>query len=303
MNYLPKEKRIIDYQYQNLLREILKKGIKEEKTQLVNKQEKQVGAISLFGSQPMIFNLSNGFPMITERDISSFWKAPIGEIFAFINGARTQKELGKFGCYWWKHWVTEKKCSKRGLETGDLGHGSYGAAFHDFPCVDGNTFNQFKHLVEQIKELPHLRTHLITPFIPQYIVRGTGKTQKVVVVPCHGLIHIRIIQNKLTLTMVQRSGDVPIGVPSNMIQYAALTLALAHITGYEPSQYVHTILDAHIYLDQIPLVEEILSRKPEIFPSVKITNPPKDIFSFRKENFVLSDYNPHPSIPDIPVAV
>ena len=303
MKYLPYEKRSFDYQYQNLLKEILKKGILEKKTQLVNKKEEQVGAISLFGSTSMKFRLSNGFPMITERDVSSFWKGPIGELFGFINGARTQTDLEEFGCHWWKSWVTEKKCSKRGLETGDLGPGSYGAAFHDFPTQNGANFNQFKHLVEQVKEFPHLRTHIITPFIPQYLVRGQGKTQRVVVVPCHGLILVRIINQKLILTMIQRSGDVPIGVPSNMIQYAALTLALAQITGFEAYEYVHTIIDAHIYLDQIPLVEELLKKRPRSFPSVKITPEIDDIFSFRKDDFSLSDYNPHPSISNIPVAI
>lgn len=300
--YLPYNKRRADNQYQNLLKEILEKGLREEKTQLVNKENKPVGAISLFGSKPMVFNLENGFPMITERSMASFWREPIGEIFAFINGAHTQRQLEEFGCHWWKAWVTEKKCSKRGLETGDLGPGSYGTAFHDFPTKEGQPFNQFQHLVEQIREFPHLRTHMITPFIPQYIVRGKDKTQKVVVVPCHGLIHVRIIDKKLTLTMVQRSGDVPIGVPSNMIQYAALTLALAHVTGYQPYQYVHTILDAHIYEDQVSLVKELISQRPKKFPTVRITNPPNNIFSFRKENFALWDYHPRPAISNIPVA-
>ncbi len=303
MKYLPYGERNLDYQYQNLLKEILEKGILETKTQLVNKENKQIGAISLFGSTPMRFRLSNGFPMITERDVSSFWRGPIGELSGFINGARTQKQLEKFGCHWWKSWVTEKKCSKRGLETGDLGPGSYGAAFHDFPTQNGVNFNQFKHLVEQIKEFPHLRTHIITPFIPQYLIRGKGKTQRVVVVPCHGLIQVRIVNDKLILTMVQRSGDVPIGVPSNMIQYAALTLVLAQVTGYEAYEYVHTIMDAHIYLDQISLVKKLIERRPFPFPSVKVNPKINNIFSFRKDDFSLSDYHSHPSIPNIPVAI
>jgi thymidylate synthase len=251
----------------------------------------------------MKFKLNNGFPVITERDISPFWGSPIGELFGFVNGARTQKQLEEFGCYWWKSWVTERKCSKRGLETGDLGPGSYGPAFHDFPTVDGGIFNQFEHLVQQIKEFPGLRTHIITPFIPQYLIRGEGKQQKVVVVPCHGLIQVRIINKKLFLTMVQRSGDVPIGVPSNMVQYAALTLALAQVTGFEAYEYIHTIVDAHIYLDQIPLVEKLIERKPHRFPSVHVDPTVKDIFSFRKEHFSLSEYQPHPSMIGIPVAI
>jgi len=297
-----KKERTPDYQYQNLLKQILKEGQKEEKGQMIDKNGKLVGCLSLHGSTPMKFRLDNGFPMITERNISSFWKFPIGELFGFINGARTQKELEEYGCTWWKPWVTEKKCSKRGLETGDLGPGSYGAAFHDFPMIDGETFNQFKNMIEQIQEQPHLKTHYITPFIPQYTVRGKGKTQKVVVVPCHGQIFVRIINNKLNLTMVQRSGDVPIGVPSNMIQYAALTLALAQATGYEAYEYVHTIIDAHIYLNQIPFVEEVISRKPFSLPKVQIKNE-KNFFNYRKDDFDLSEYQAHPPISNIPLAI
>lgn len=297
-----KEERIPDYQYQNLLREVLEKGKREKKGQMIGKDGKPAGCVSHHGSTSMIFRLNNGFPIITERDISSFWQKPIGELFGFINGVRTQKELEQFGCNWWKPWVTEKKCSKRGLETGDLGPGSYGAAFHDFPTVSGETFNQFKNMIEQIEEFPHLKTHFITPYIPQYTIRGTGKTQKVVVVPCHGLIFVRIINNKLTLTMVQRAGDVLIGVPSNMIQYAALTLALAQVTGYEAYEYVHTIIDAHIYLDQIPFVEKVLSRKPFPFPKVQCVNK-EDIFAYRKDDFSVSEYFAHPSIRNIPVAI
>jgi thymidylate synthase len=169
--------------------------------------------------------------------------------------------------------------------------------------IDGGAYNQFKNIVEQIKEKPHLRTHFITPWIPQYTIRGKGKQQKVVVAPCHGWIHIRIIDNKLTLHMIQRSGDVPVGVPSNMIQYGALTLALAQATNTIPYEYIHTISDAHIYVDQVPAVETLLKREPRKFPTMKINTAKKDIFDFRKEDFELSDYEPHPGIKAIPVAI
>lgn len=286
-----------DTQYRDLLRDILYRGI-------VSKTQQGPEALTLFGSRPMAFDLRNGFPMITDRDVSSFWRQPIGEICAFINGARTLKQLEDFGCRWWKSWATKEKCKKRGLEEGDLGPGSYGSAFHDFPMPDGNGFNQFKHLVEQIKEFPHLRTHRISPWIPYYTIRGKGKQQKVVVAPCHGDIFVRIIDDELYLTMVQRSGDVPVGVPSNMIQYAALTMMLAQVTGCKAKEYVHTIVDAHIYVDQIPYVREILVRgasKP--FPIMKINSSIDDIFAFRKEHFTLSDYNAYPAIKGIPVAI
>ena len=295
--YKPYRERTPDDQYKNVLKDILKNGVR-------SKSQQGTDALTLIGTTPMRFKLKNGFPMITERNIKSFWRQPIGEICAFINGVRTLKGLEEFGCNFWGPWGTKAKCEKRGLEVGDLGPGSYGAGFHDFPTTDGNSFNQFQHIVEQIKELPHLRTHLVSPWIPQYIGRGKNKQQKVIVAPCHGFVHIRIIEGKLSLHMFQRSGDVPVGVPSNMVQYAALTLMIAQITGYEPYQYVHTISDAHIYVDQIERVEEIIKRDSRPFPSVEIDTNVDDLFAFRKDHFtLLEDYNPHPSMTDIPVAI
>jgi len=301
----PYSERTPDNQYKNLLKEILEKGIR-------TKSQQGTDAITLMGATPMHYKFENGFPMITERNMSpkeserlpvTIWKQAIGEIFAFVNGARTLKEIEDFGCHWWEPWATEKKCSKRGLETGDLGPGSYGAAFHDFPTSEGPGYNQFKNIIEQIVELPHLRTHFITPWVPQYIIRGKGKQQKVTICPCHGWVHIRVIDNKLTLHMIQRSGDAPIGVPSNMVQYAALAMAIAHVTGTELYEFVHTISDAHIYVDQMPAVEKMLERESRPFPTMNINKDKKDIFEFRKEDFSLTDYDPHPGIKDVPVAI
>ncbi len=300
----PLEQRIPDEQYKTLLKTILEKGTRTPSQQGVD-------ALTLIGPAPMRFKLDNGFPIITERNMNpkpsenlpvTVWQQAIAEICAFINGARTVEELEKFGCFWWKSWATPEKCAKRGLAAGDLGPGSYGAAFHDFPTIDGGTFNQFKHIVEQIKEEPQLRTHFVSPWVPQYIGRGKGKQQKVVVAPCHGWVHIRIIDGKMTLHMIQRSADMPVGVPSNMIQYAALTLMLAHVTNTVPYEYVHSFSDAHIYIDQIPSVETMLARESRPFPTVTM-NTKDDLFAFRKEDFELFDYNPHPGIKGIPVAI
>nr|AIA14872.1 Thymidylate synthase [uncultured bacterium] len=298
MKYIDFAKRTPDSQYHDVLQSILDKGQWSDTRQGPR-------AKTLMGIQ-MHFNLANGFPVITDRSIKSFWQKPIGELCAFINGARTREQLAAFGCTWWDAWTTEEKTKKRGLEPGDIGPGSYGAAFHDFPTADGGTFDQFKHLVEQIKELPELRTHFITPWIPQYIVRGKGKQQKVTIAPCHGWVHVRIFGgDKLHLHMYQRSGDMPIGVPSNMIQYAALALMLEHLTGYEAVEYVHTVSDAHIYEDQIEHLLPMMKREALRLPTVKLTAEGKkvtDIHDFRGEHFELSDYEPHPSIPKIPVA-
>ena len=170
----------VDTQYRELLNDVLTNGMRGQAQQ-------EVDTITRMAPKPLHYKLSEGFPIITERKISEkMWRAAIGELIGFINGARTQEELEKYGCSWWKSWVTPEKCLKRGLEPGDLGPGSYGAAFHDFPTADGGTFNQFKEILEQIEELPHLKTHFITPWIPQYTIRDKGKQQKVVVCPCHG---------------------------------------------------------------------------------------------------------------------
>jgi len=285
-----------DTQYRDFLRRVLEEGVTLPSQQGVN-------AKMIFGNPPLKYDLSQGFPVITERDLSKFWRAPIGEILAFINGARTQQELEKFGCKWWKAWVTPEKCHKRGLPTGDLGPGSYGAAFHDFPTSEGESFNQFAYLVDQIKQQPQLRTHFITPWIPQYIYRVDGRQQKVVVCPCHGWMHFRVIDGKLSLHMFQRSGDLPVGVPSNLIQYSALLLAVAHVTGLQPGEYIHTISDAHIYLDQQDHVRTMLEREPRPLPFLRLVDPPDDIFAFRPEHFELVDYHPHPAIRGIPAAV
>ena len=284
-------------QYQTLLKEILDHGQRV-------KTQQGTDALTIIGPKPMHFKLNEGFPAITERKLSEkIWSQAIAEIIAFINGARTIEELEKYGCYWWKAWGTEKKAKKRGLAVGDLGPGSYGAAFHDFPTAEGENYNQFEYILKQMQERPHLRTHFISPWVPQYIMRVKGRTQKVVVCPCHGWIHLRIIDGKLTLHMFQRSADVPIGVPANMVEYAALTMMIAQVLGLEAYEFVHSFSDAHIYVDQVEAVKEILSRETRPLPKMKMNPKVKNLFAFRKEDFELTDYNPHPGIWNIPVAV
>lgn len=296
--------RIADTQYRELLQTILEHGTRVQ-------SQTGTDTISLIGPRPLHFKLANGFPLITERNMApqfkngrpTVWQQALGEILGFINGARTQSELESFGCYWWSPWVTEAKCRKRGLEPGDLGPGSYGAAFHAFPTAEGAPYNQIKNIVEQIIEFPHLKTHFISPWIPQYTIRGSGKQQKVVVCPCHGWIHLLVHGNKLILHMFQRSGDIPVGVPSNFVQYAALALMIASVTGLEAYEYVHSFSDAHIYVDQVPAVEKMLTREPRPFPVLTLKQKKKSIFDYRVTDFELSEYDPHPGIAGIPVAI
>lgn len=286
-------KRKPDDQYQKLLKKIMAKG------QIVPSTQEE-DALMILGHQ-MHFELANGFPIITERDLVSAsegkpsqFQMALKELFAFLNGARTLKEMKKFGCGWWSRWVTEAKCAKRGLETGDLGPGSYGPAWRNFPTAEGVPFDQITHLLEQIKEFPYLRTHIVTPWIPQYLGRGKDKQQKVVVVPCHGWFHVVINTNtnELSLHHFQRSADAPVGLVFNLIQYAALTLMLAQVTGYEPKELVYSISDAHIFVSQMEDVNNLLKTKPQLFPTVKIDKTISNIFEFRPEHFTVDDYYP-----------
>ena len=296
MRYEPFEARTPDSQYRDLLARILTQGEKTPTRQ-------GPPALTLM-QQTMRFELANGFPVITDRSIQSFWRKPIGELCAFINGATTLDELRAFGCDWWDDWATEEKTAKRGLPPGDIGPGSYGGAFHDFPTSEGPGFDQFRHLVEQIRELPGDRTHFVSPWIPQYQIRGTGKTPRTTIAPCHGWVHVRVLGGRLHLHMFQRSGDVPVGVPSNMVQYAALALMLEHLTGFEAAAYYHTISDAHVYADQVDQVQTMLDRTPRRLPTVRLSEAGRsvtDIHDFRAEHFELSDYDPHPGL-RIPVS-
>lgn len=288
VNYTPLEKRTPDNQYQKALEKILKVG-KEVKPIHGEKAKMLVGL-------QLRYNLENGFPVITERDMTGpFFTGAIAEHIAFLNGARTQEELEKFGCKWWKKWVTKEKCDIFGLPEGDLGDGSYGAAWTNFPTKEGGSFNQIENFVKQIKERPYLRTHIISPWIPQYTLQHSSLTRKVVVAPCHGWIHALAFPEtkELSIHHFQRSGDFPVGVPFNMIQYASFGLMLAQLIGYKFTDIVYTFSDAHIYESQYSYVEELIKREPRKLPSVTLTENLNNIIDFRPEHFKLSEYTPH----------
>lgn len=295
----------IQWHYRDVLNLVLENGV-------LTPTQQGTDAITYMAPPAMRYRLSEGFPVITERNMApktserlpvTIWRQAIGEICAFINGARTLEQLESFGCHWWAPWGTQEKCAKRGLAAGDLGPGSYGAAFHDFPTADGGSFNQFAELIEEIRANPHLRTHFISPWIPQYIGRRPGRQQKVVVAPCHGWVHVRIINERLTLHMTQRAGDLVIGVPSNMVQYAALTMMLAQVLNLEAYEYLHSISDAHVYKDHVTAANVMLWREPRPLPKMILDPTVRDLFAFRHEHFTLENYDPHPGIANIPVAI
>lgn len=304
--YRPFEHRQPDVQYRDLLMRILSAG--EEVV-----TEHGLSALKIIG-HAMRFPLANGFPVITERDVlsapltkrrpSPFHQA-IGEICAFLNGAQTQEELEQFGCFWWDRWVTPEQCAQFGLVGGDLGPGSYGAAFRRFPTAESAPFDQVKHLIDQVKARPSSRHHELSPWIPNFVLTGNGGRRRVVVPPCHGWVHIHVNTGagELTLTHRQRSADVPVGLAFNFIHYAALALMIGQVTGYRPKELVYWIDDAHIYLNQIDDVRAMLATEPQRFPTVTLDPSITDIFAFRHHHFAVTDYFPRLPRRKIPTPV
>jgi thymidylate synthase len=298
-DYLPPSDRPPSSVYQDMLRTIRDSGVR-----IQTKQGED--ALALAG-YCMRFPMANGAAVITERSIGTFAGKAIGELCAFINGARTLSELAAFGCDWWDEWATPEKCEPRGLEPGDLGPGSYGNAFRNFTTdLDGDDpgFDQLPHLIRKLRDLPLDRTALMSPWVPQANDRNSTTKSRNTIAPCHGWIHALVYGDKLHVIHNQRSGDVPIGVPSNMVQYTALGLMLEHLAGYELVEYVHWIQHAHIYANQFDAVDEMLTREPRPLPTLRLTEAGRavaDIHDFRAEHFELTDYEPHPAIRDIPV--
>jgi thymidylate synthase len=283
-----------DWQYLRLLSRIMTNGFPVMSQQ----DEKQYRIIGY----EMRFPLENGFPLITERDVVSegHLDQALGELCAFLNGVDTLDGLAQFGNFWWKRWATEKKCAKRGLPAGNLGPGSYGRAWRNFPAASGSlgSFDQFKNIIEQMQEFPQLLTHFISPWIPQYTIRGEGKVQKVVVAPCHGWLHFILDSERkdLYLNHFQRSADAPVGLVYNIAQYAALAMMVAQVLGYTAKELVCQISCPHIFERQLEPVRELLRRDPRPFPTMTLDPDVKDLFAFRKEHFRLTDYDPHPAM-------
>lgn len=297
--YQPNETRTIDGQYKVLLNELLDGGHFKGSVQGPR-------ALTVLGPRPMRFQLNNGIPLFTERNLAIkpkgkplLWQQAIAEIIAYINGARTLKDLESYGCFWWDKWGTAERCAIFGLEAGDFGPGFYGEAFARFPMQDGGTFNQMAEVIEQIKTLPSWRTHFVSPWIPQHLI---GSHRKATITPCLGWMLFEVYDGKISLCMTQRAGDVPIGIPFNTFQYAALLVMVAQVTNLIPHEFVHSIMDAHIYENQLPAVQTILSRESRKFPILKVNHEVKNLFKFRMEDFILEEYDPHPAV-NVPVSI
>lgn len=298
VNYLPLEQRVPDFQIRNLFDHIMKEGRTVRPI--------QGGEARMVVGAQCHFKMANGAPVINLRDLSGpLFYGAISEHIGFLNGEQTLAGLIKRGLNprWWAPWVTKDKCADFGLPEGDLGPASYGAVWRRFPARDGGVFDQVTAVINQIKRAPHLRTHRISNWFPPEVIGPKG-TRKVVVAPCHGDIYILVNPDtkELTIHHIQRSGDLPVGVMFNIIQYTVFGMMLAQILGYTLVELVYTFNDVHIYDVQFPFVEELISREPFPFGKILLQEGVGSIFDFRSEHFTLSEYTSHPKM-NIPTPV
>ena len=256
-------------QYLDLLDRILSEGA--EKTDRTG-----TGTISVFGHQ-MRFDLQAGFPLLTTKKLHL--KSIIYELLWFLKGDTNVKYLQDHGVKIWNEWADAD---------GDLGH-IYGYQWRSWPRPDGTHLDQIAQVVHDIKNNPDSRRLIVSAWI-------AGDIENMALAPCHALFQFYVVGGKLSCQLYQRSADTFLGVPFNIASYALLTLMMAQVCGLQPGEFVHTLGDAHIYLNHIEQVRLQLSREPRALPQMHINPAVKDIFGFRYEDFELTGYDPHPHI-------
>ena len=256
-------------QYLELLDHVLKTGIKKG-------DRTGTGTISVFGYQ-MRFDLAGGFPLLTTKRMHL--KSIIHELLWFISGDTNIKYLNDNGVRIWNEWADED---------GNLGP-VYGSQWRSWPSADGRKIDQLKEVVDGIKETPDSRRLIVSAWNP-------GELDKMALPPCHLLFQFYVAEGKLSCQLYQRSCDIFLGVPFNIASYALLTMMVAHVTGLKPGDFVHTLGDAHIYLNHIEQVKLQLTRDPYPLPSMIVNPSVDDLFKFRYEDFTLRDYVSHPHI-------
>ncbi|AWP36852.1 thymidylate synthase [Heyndrickxia coagulans] len=257
-------------QYLDLCREVLENGVKKD-------DRTGTGTISVFGHQ-MRFHLEDGFPLLTTKKLHL--KSIIYELLWMLEGDTNVKYLQENGVRIWNEWADEN---------GDLGP-VYGQQWRSWQTRDGRTIDQITQVIEQIKTNPDSRRLIVNAW-------NVGEIDRMALPPCHCFFQFYVANGKLSCQLYQRSADIFLGVPFNIASYALLTMMIAQVTGLEPGDFVHTLGDAHIYLNHIEQVKLQLTREPRKLPKMVLNPEVKDIFSFRYEDFTLKDYNPYPHIP------
>jgi thymidylate synthase len=234
------------------------------------------GTISVFGYQ-MRFDLEEGFPVLTTKKLHL--RSIIHELLWFLKGDTNIKYLNDNKVTIWDEWADEN---------GDLGH-IYGYQWRSWPAASGGSVDQISNVTNSIKTNPDSRRHLVCAW-------NVGDLEKMALPPCHVLFQYYVADGKLSCQLYQRSCDIFLGVPFNIASYALLTMMMAQVTGLQPGEFVHTLGDAHIYLNHIEQVKLQLTREPLPLPQMKINPNVKSIFDFRFEDFKLENYQAHPHI-------
>jgi thymidylate synthase len=256
-------------QYLDLLNHVLKTGIeKSDRT--------GTGTLSVFGYQ-MRFNLDEGFPVLTTKKLHL--KSIIHELLWFISGDTNTRYLNEKGVKIWNEWADKD---------GNLGP-VYGYQWRSWPAADGRKIDQLANVISSIKKSPDSRRHIISAW-------NVGDLDRMALPPCHLLFQFYVAGGRLSCQLYQRSADIFIGVPFNIASYALLTHMVAQATGLKPGDFVHTLGDAHIYLNHIPQVRLQLTRQPYDLPVMTINPEITDILKFRYEDFSLTGYVAHPHI-------
>ena len=252
----------------------------------LNGQKKEdrtgTGTLSVFGYQ-MRFNLNDGFPLLTTKKVHL--KSVIYELLWFLSGDTNIKYLKDNNVSIWDEWADEN---------GNLGP-VYGHQWRSWPTSEGKEIDQISNLITQIKKNPDSRRLIVSAW-------NVGEISKMKLPPCHCFFQFYVADGRLSCQLYQRSADIFLGVPFNIASYALLTQMIAHVCDLKYGEFIHTLGDAHIYINHIDQVNEQLSRKPKKLAKIKINPSVKNIFNFKYEDFSLEEYDPYPLIKG-PVAV
>lgn len=255
-------------EYIRLCKYILKNGIKKE-------DRTGTGTISIFGYQ-MRFNLQEGFPLLTTKKIN-FLKV-LGEYLAFLHGETNANTIAeKYGFKTWKLWADEN---------GDLGP-IYGKQWRSWEA-NGKVIDQFNRVIEEIRSFPNSRRLIVSAW-------NVADLDRMALPPCHTLFQFYVSEGKLSLQLYQRSADVFLGLPFNIAGYSTILMIVATMTGLEPYEFIHTIGDAHIYLNHVEQIKKQIKRKPRPLPTLKVRKRER-IDDYWFDDFELIGYNPHPPI-------
>ncbi len=256
-------------QYLHLLDHVLEHGVEK-------RDRTGTGTISTFGYQ-MRFDLSERFPLMTTKKLHL--KSIIHELLWFLKGSTNVRYLQENGVRIWNEWADAD---------GNLGP-IYGYQWRSWPAADGRTIDQIGAVVSSLKNNPDSRRHIVSAW-------NVGEIDKMALPPCHILFQFYVAGDRLSCQLYQRSADIFIGVPFNIASYSLLTMMMARMTGYKPGEFIHTLGDAHIYLNHLDQVKLQLTREPRSLPVMTLNEGVKDIFSYSYEDFSLAGYDPYPAI-------